>query len=693
MAELEYSCQACGQTSRGSVWVAIDLAERPDLRSYLAAGTWLSSRCDSCQGSVPRRAALLVTRLDPSAPVVLAVSHEAIERGEDHMGASSELVKDVRDRLGDAVGDVPGPVLIAPHSVVALAASRDVQRDADDPTRIAGLPPAQEHDYRVFMQAIVESAFERRLGYALDHLVMPREPSEFASFFASYPELLSTEASRRLEAKADAAQDGAEQAIDRAAVLLLESSQRGHAERAWREYVEAVQKISASLIHPQISELLEQAEQHLERAEWTELLGVAERLLFFGEIEGGEEIEAPAADFAAVALTHIEGPGREARYDRAIAYFRRELEILDRRPDLDEGTRRASILQNLGVAYSAKHVGDELANQERGRELQEQALAHVSMSEDGRLCAMVHTNLGLNLLELARLQPTQTIDPTEEDMRARDDLVRLAIPHFDTALEWRSFERDPLDWAFTQINLGLAYARLRTGDRRGDLRRALNHYAEAVRGFEAAAADRHVANTLHNMSGETLALAQFESPRGKSRRELIERAISYSRRAIDLWSAVRGGVDEGRAWYGLAHCLTARGDDDAAVEALQRALSELTPDTAPSLARDVARELAELAAAHQDWNLSAEAWDTAAVAAARVWEARGNRAGRQSELHRSLNIFRFAGYALARAGRNERAVEVLELGRARELSHWISGELVDIERLEYIDPKLLAEFR
>lgn len=529
MAELECSCQACGQTSRESAWVAVDLAERPDLRSHLAAGAWLSSVCNSCRGPVPRLAPLLVTRLDPMAPVVLAVPSEAIERGEDHLVAASELVREVRERLGAAVNHVPGPVLIAPHAALALAASRDVQRDAEDSSRIAGLPPEQEHDYRVFIQAVVESAFERRLGYALDHLLMPREPSEFASFFASYPELLSTEAIRRLEAKADAAQGGAEQAIDRAAVLLLEHSQKGQAESAWREYFEVVQKISASLIHPQIGELFDQAEQHVERAEWIELLGVAERLLFFGEIEGGEEIEAPAADYAAVALTHIEGPGREARYDRAIAYFSRELEILDLRPDLDEGTRRASILQNLGAAYSSKHVGDELANQERGRALQEQALRHVSMSEDGRLTAMVHTNLGLNLLELARLQPTQSIDPTEEDVRARDDLVRLAIPHFETALEWRSFERDPLDWAFTELNLGLAYARLRIGDRHGDIRRALSHYAEAARGFDAAAADRHLANTLQNMSSETLALAESESPRGKNRSELIERAISYIR--------------------------------------------------------------------------------------------------------------------------------------------------------------------
>lgn len=81
------------------------------------------------------------------------------------------------------------------------------------------------------------------------------------------------------------------------------------------------------------------------------------------------------------------------------------------------------------------------------------------------------------------------------------------------------------------------------------------------------------------------------------------------------------------------------------------------------------------------------------MAAAREWETRGNRTGRQSELHRSLNIFRFAGYALARAGRPDRAVEVLELGRARELSQWVSGELVDLERLEHIDPRLVAEFR
>ena len=51
-------------------------------------------------------------------------------------------------------------------------------------------------------------------------------------------------------------------------------------------------------------------------------------------------------------------------------------------------------------------------------------------------------------------------------------------------MTYRSFERDPFDWAHTQITLGLAYTRLHDGRRRENLHRGVEHYGRALRGFD-----------------------------------------------------------------------------------------------------------------------------------------------------------------------------------------------------------------
>lgn len=90
--------------------------------------------------------------------------------------------------------------------------------------------------------------------------------------------------------------------------------------------------------------------------------------------------------------------------------------------------------------------------------------------------------------------------------------------------------------------------------------------------------------------------------------------------------------------------------------------------------------------------MAGEAWETAALAAAAALQARSTRRGRFDELQRNANVFRWAAYALARAGRHRRAVEILELGRARELSSWLQRDVVDLEQLRFLAPGLCDDF-
>jgi hypothetical protein len=54
----------------------------------------------------------------------------------------------------------------------------------------------------------------------------------------------------------------------------------------------------------------------------------------------------------------------------------------------------------------------------------------------------------------------------------------------------------------------------------------------------------------------------------------------------------------------------------------------------------------------------------------------------------NLNVFRFAAYALVRAGRLQAAVEVLELGRAQQLRLWMQQEAADLDAVSEFAPEL-----
>lgn len=307
------------------------------------------------------------------------------------------------------------------------------------------------------------------------------------------------------------------------------------------------------------------------------------------------------------------------------------------------------------------------------------------MERHGDLWAMAQTNLGLSLLEHLKLQPlidSQTVDYGVEE----------AIAHFDAALKWRSFDRDPLDWAFTEINLGLAFARQRSGDRRTHLLRALDHFESAAKGFEASGAVGLQAQALHNISSSRLDLAHLDDTDAHERGSLLARAEEAARSSLQVRGLAEAPIDAGRSWDALARALAALGDRSGAIDAYRHALEGLTPWAVPRECRTAARVLAAMASEDGNWRLAADAWETAAEAAAVAFESRATGEGRFAEVRENLNIFRWAAYALTRVGRLERAVEVLELGRARQLAAWMQLEAVQLDQLGHLDPTLRDRF-
>jgi CHAT domain-containing protein/tetratricopeptide (TPR) repeat protein len=380
-----------------------------------------------------------------------------------------------------------------------------------------------------------------------------------------------------------------------------------------------------------------------------------------------------------------------ANIERACVLYERAISLIER--DVAAASKEVHVdaLLNLGAALGRRHRGDPAANQARAVAQQRSVLELITKEENGRLWAMAHTNLGLNLLESEPAVLRETEEP--DDVRALE-LERLeeAIGHFGEALTYRSFERDPLDWAYTQMNLALAYSR-RDFTSRDDLSRARDCYSDAIRGVEAVGRDDLRAWALGNRSGVLLKLAGLGVTAPGDRADLLDAAERDAREAIGIDGEGATGVLAGRRRWQLARVLAV--DDQYTPELsaiLSRALVDLTPLASPRDCLEVASRLGDLACNAEDWPVAAMAWEQAARAAAAAVSLRAGRGARLTEIARSGNVFRWAAYALVRAGDHERAVVVLELGRARELTLRLQRELTDLQPLEQAHPELCDRF-
>jgi CHAT domain-containing protein/tetratricopeptide (TPR) repeat protein len=690
------TCAGCHTPLDEPVWVAIDLVERPNLRTMLASGAVATISCARCGTQTPRTEPLLVTRLSPVAPVLLALPYDRLQGGGDLAAASQPLIQEVRQRMGDEARDMPGPLLVLPFDVLAIAASRDLIDDIRgiDAARaeVGGEGNRTAMNYALFLEDVLGSMPERRLNFALSQFRGLLSVNELERLVDEYPELATQAARDEVTAWLAQAGDDEERHVASARLEMLQLAARGDYGAAWERYEQAAAELLARHVGPRIDQLRRDFYERERAGDLDAALAVGEELLEIARM-GANELEMEVSSRMAAVLLAMPGPGRADRVERVIVLLTRTVELLDGRANANDRLFRVGALTNLGFAFSVRPHGDPLVNQEQAIALYRQVLGLITMDDDGYSWALAQTNLGLSLLE--RAHERRLDEPAWEggpEPPARVAEIDEAIDHFHAALRWRSFERDPGDWAFTQANLGLAFSRRPGGNRAANLRRSLEHYEHAERGFAAAGDRMNHAQVLHNLSSEKLVLAHLEATPEDERQELLRAAVDNARASVSERTLDEAPVDAGRAWRQLGESLRAVGDVDGAIDAYDHALRGLTVEVAPRHARDAARALGNLAAESGRWELAAGAYETAAVAAAQAWEARATFAGRIDELHENLNIFRWAAYTLTKAGRLERAVEILELGRARELARWLQADLIDLERLRDLDPQLADRY-
>ena len=94
-----------------------------------------------------------------------------------------------------------------------------------------------------------------------------------------------------------------------------------------------------------------------------------------------------------------------------------------------------------------------------------------------------------------------------------------------------------------------------------------------------------------------------------------------------------------------------------------------------------------------DWQAAADIYTGMLSAFDMLYKAQTSDAGRMNVMQSSPNLARWAAYALARAGRTEQAIEVIEHGRARQLSVNLSRETADLVRLASVDSNVADRYQ
>jgi CHAT domain-containing protein len=694
-------CAECGHDFSRTEWTCIDLAERPDLLAALAKGGVPEQRCPRCLSNVPRARSLLVLRLNPVAPLLLGLRDEYLEH-EIPPDEAKRILDAAQVALGPAASEIPGPYLRVPFDVLEVAARRNVESDLAGPEAAVAAVDDRDavlgHKYGVFLRDVAASLTERRIVQALNMLLEGGTAETLADLFMRYPELDSDQAREILTKRLEEVDAPDTAHAIRTQMGMIDALARNDPAGAATIFAESLTEMWQAHLGPRFDGLMAEIEQGEEAHDWDVVITAGEELLRYPH-DGREEameFEAMVSFRLASAYYNATNRARSESVDRVIELLERVLQIQDTYSELDHPDHRAQVLNNLGSALGARLRGDPRANQDRAITCYEQALALTSPDSGGRLWPMAHTNLGLSLLErVAELRVADFVVENEEptpEMRDAAAVIEEAIAHFLEALRWRSYDEEPLDWAFTQINLGLAYGRRRGADRRSDVELAIAHHSEAVRGFRAAGEPVLLGQALHNLASEKLVLALLDDTSPEDRGTLLEEAAVDARASLEVRPSSLAPIEAGRTWSELGRILGAANDLDGAAYAYRIALETLTPDTAPRACREAAGRLADLAISLDDWDTAAEAWNIAATAAAAAAAARATVADRFHELEANLNIFRFAAYALVRAGQPERAVEVLELGRAQELRRWLHRDLLDLEALQTLDPQVAKRF-
>lgn len=345
----------------------------------------------------------------------------------------------------------------------------------------------------------------------------------------------------------------------------------------------------------------------------------------------------------------------------------------------------AEYAQRLAVAYGERLLGDQMEDLPKSEQLLVEVLRVLPGSEKS-LIAMSQTNLAVVLLR------TFGGDPTARLIRARDLCTG--------ALQYRRPNRDSADWAFSELTLGDIERCIATIENR-PLIAALRSYKKVISHRRRIGAKNLVSAAYHRLARLRLQLLEAADTGDQITLQMLSKGIDttnlLTHALTELNLAHELSEDDpyltALVQVDISLARKRANDIPASIEAGLAALSYLQPTVDPTSCHIIAQSLGDTFATLGRWHESANIFSLGVDACERLYRVRVNSATRESEIRAFGNIHRWTAFALARAGHTDRAVEILELGRARELRDREPLNADEVHQIGELPDELLSRFQ
>lgn len=664
----EWRCEQCGRQCQAPVWRIVDSRERADILErrdgpdgFGPGLHWVG--CTDCGTRAHVEVPVLVLQTGALVPSLFATS--VTELQHDATASAAALVEEARLAGAFASGRFAGNVVVLPRRLLPFALSRDTERDLADPeaacSELTSYGAPTVSNYRIFLDNVAAESAGSGVRELL-HAVTVTMPDRLAELVQAHPRL--TEDTRVRDAGAQELREAAGTPLEaplRLRQRLLEDLREGR-----MPVGTVIERYAAALatFGQGLRAHLYKMYDEVRGADSPEGIPLAREALELARQTGETDLEDELGAMLGRLLTSSLYTARPADPAEAV----RVLELALAR--IPEGTLQwAEVAANLASVHYFRDDGDRIESWESARDLLARAATTVDRRAHGDLWARVQTNYGLLLSQRPGGGPTD---------------LALGIERIQTGLSERSPERNHVDWAYSLINLGMLL--FRRGEP-GDPEQAERHYRDAL-GRLRPEDDPALWSQLQCNLADLLLAPDYDAadPRGA-------RAAATAVVAFD--AAHPGLLDVSRATWLLARTADLL-DGRGSAEGLQLRLAALTavpPRISPHLHLSIAREAIDALAAAEDWGGAADVASGMLTAGHALYDAQVTAAGRRSALLLTRGTARQAAFALARAGRPERAVEAIEQGLARELSVMVGRDTVDLASLEGVDPLLARRYR
>jgi CHAT domain-containing protein/tetratricopeptide (TPR) repeat protein len=491
---------------------------------------------------------------------------------------------------------------------------------------------------------------------ALDQLLAIKTKEEFLASIFDRPALIGVPVLRKLTDMSTASYGDIFKRWER----LVRAAQQ-NPDAAWDEHEKSLARDNAT--SEELGQVVEEIEEAARRQEPEQVIQLVESVIERAvKAELTPMVSILEASRASAYLTCPTG-NRQDNIDKAIAGFGAAL-----RTTVVPG-EAARLHMYLGIAMAERLRGDPADNLEAGLNAMREGLRILPAEGDPELQATIKGNIATTLLRRQRGEKIANL------IEARDLCREI--------LEYRSLESNPDEWAVVQLNYApILFELAGLGEADPADAEAVYHEVIAASGVLVEA---KVANAHYQLGRMLRNKARFdperfvedresddwdeaaEAAREAEKHSLLLKAREHLEAAVNLYPEEHLPVPTGRAYAELADVLDQLDEFDEAKSAAEAGLRLLPPTSAPRECARVGATLGGLLIKEGSWEPAASAFRVAVEAAELALHSRLDSELREQEAKSTLNLTRWAAFAIAAAGEVSEALTILESGRARDL--------------------------